>query len=151
MRREELSKLRGCSSFSQEEHLSWFNSPGGIGTDQAFLGRELQGPAVETQLDAFAEDDAVGAFELATSDTQTKIGSPDNFLHLVKKHYNPIYRHQIVIFSSPEVIEGETIQLVRVTDRDSHVWLAIYRMQRETDGSWKIDGCQLLETTSISI
>lgn len=107
--------------------------------------------AVQTQLDAFAEDDAASAFELATSDTQTKIGSADNFLHLVKKHYNPIYRHQIVIFSRPEVIEGETIQLVRVTDRDSHVWLALYHMQRETDGRWKIDGCQLFETTSISI
>lgn len=107
--------------------------------------------AVQTQLDAFAEDDAVGAFELATSDTQTKIGSPDNFLHLVKKHYSPIYRHQIVIFSQPEVIEGETIQVVRVTDRDSHVWLAVYHMQREADGSWKIGGCHLLETTSISI
>ncbi len=106
---------------------------------------------VQTQLDAFAEDDAVGAFELATVDTQTKVGSADNFLHLVKKHYNPIYRSQIVIFSQPEVIEGETIQLVRVTDRDSHVWLAIYHMQQEADGSWKIDNCQLLETTSISI
>jgi hypothetical protein len=106
---------------------------------------------VQTQLDAFADDDAVAAFELATADTQTKVGSADNFLHMVKKHYNPIYRHQTVIFSHPEVIEGETIQLVRLTDRDSHVWLAIFRMQREMDGTWKIDNCHLLETTSISI
>lgn len=106
---------------------------------------------VQTQLDAFAEDDAVAAFELATVDTQTKVGSAENFLRMVKKHYNPIYRHQIVIFSRPEVIAGETIQLVRLTDRDSHVWLAIYHMQREMDGTWKIDNCHLLETTSISI
>lgn len=106
---------------------------------------------VQTQLNAFAEDDAVGAFELASLDTQTKIGNPDNFLHLVKKHYSPIYRHRLAMFSPPEVIEGETIQIVRVTDPDSHVWLAIYHMQREQDGSWKIDNCQLLETTSISI
>ncbi len=106
---------------------------------------------VQTQLNAFAEDDAVGAFELATTDAQVKVGSPDKFLHLVKQHYNPIYRHRTAMFSLPEVIEGETIQIVRVTDRDSHVWVAVYHMQRDQDGSWKIDGCELLETTSISI
>lgn len=106
---------------------------------------------VQTQFDAFAQDDAVGAFELASLDTRTKVGSPDKFLHLVKKHYNPLYRHEMAVFSPPEVIEGETIQVVRVTTRDSHVWLAVYRMQREQDGSWKIDSCHLLETTSISI
>lgn len=107
--------------------------------------------AVQSQLDAFAEDDAVGAFALVTPATRIQFGNPDNFLHMVKTQYSPVYRHRLALFSGPEVIDGTTIQVVRLADRDGYVWLAVYRMQQETDGNWKIDGCQLLETTSVSI
>lgn len=106
---------------------------------------------VQSQLDALADDDAVSAFELASPATRMQIGSPDNFLRLIKEQYNPIYRNQRALFSAPEVVNGDTIQIVRLTDHESHVWLAIFRMQRESDDSWKIDGCQLIETTSVSI
>lgn len=106
---------------------------------------------VQSQLDALAHDDAVRAFELATPEKRMLIGSPDNFLRLIKEQYNPIYRNRGVIFSHPEVVDGDAIQIVRVTDGDGRVWLAIFWMQQEEDSSWKIDGCQLLETTSISI
>ena len=106
---------------------------------------------VQSQLDAFANDDAASAFELATSEKRMLIGSADNFLRLIKEQYSPIYRHQRAIFSQPEVIDGDAIQIVRVTDSDSHVWLAIFWMRQEEDSSWKIDGCQLLETSSVSI
>ncbi len=107
--------------------------------------------AVQSQLDALSKDDAASAFEQATPEKRMLIGSPDNFLRLMKERYNPIYRHQRVIFSHPEVINGDAIQVVRVTDSESRVWLAIFWMQQEEDSSWKIDGCQLLETTSVSI
>ena len=106
---------------------------------------------VQSQLDAFSNDDAVRAFELATPEKRMLIGSPDNFLRLIKEEYNPIYRYQRVIFSSPEVINGDAIQIVRVTDGYSRVWLAVFWMQQGEDSMWRIDGCQLLETTSVSI
>lgn len=106
---------------------------------------------VQLQLDALANDDAASAFELATTEKRMLIGSADNFLQLIKEQYNPIYRHQRVIFSRPEVVNGNAIQVVRVTDSASRVWLAIFWMQQEEGSGWKIDGCQLLETTSVSI
>ncbi len=119
----------------------------GITTADAIAIHEV----VQSQLDALANDDAAGAFELATPEKRMLIGSPDNFLRLMKEQYNPIYRHQRVIFSRPEVVNGDAIQIVRVTDSESRVWLAIFWMQQEEDSSWKIDGCQLLETTTVSI
>lgn len=107
--------------------------------------------AVQSQLDALSNDDAAGAFELATPEKRLLIGSPDNFLRLIKEQYNPIYRYQRVLFSKPQIIDGDAIQMVHVTDGDSHVWLAIFWMQQEKDRSWKIDGCQLLQTTSVSV
>lgn len=107
--------------------------------------------AVQSQLEAFLNDDADGAFELATLEKQILIGSPDNFMQLIRDQYEPIYRHQLAIFFQPEVVHGSAIQLVRVTDSNSRVWLAIFWMQQDEDSSWKIDGCHLLETASVSV
>jgi len=32
---------------------------------------------------------------------------------------------------------------VEMADEDDRLWLAIYRMQRQPDNSWRIDGCVL--------
>ena len=106
---------------------------------------------VQSQLEALSNDDAASAFELATPEKRMLIGSPDNFLRLIKEEYNPIYRYQRVIFSRPEVVDGDAIQMVRVTDGYSRVWVAIFWMLEGDDGNWRIDGCQLLETTSVSV
>lgn len=128
----------------------WWSSAWAIGditTADAIAIHEV----VQTQLEALSNDDADSAFELATPEKRMLIGSPDNFLRLIKEEYNPIYRYQRVIFSRPEVINGDAIQIVRVTDGNSRVWLAIFWMQQGEDSAWRIDGCQLLETTSVSI
>ena len=106
---------------------------------------------VQLQLDALAEDDATSAFEMATSATRSKLGDADRFMRLVKEHYSPVYRHERALFSPTEEINGDTIQIVRLTDLDSQVWLAVYRMQRDEDGNWKIDGCLLFKTSSVSV
>lgn len=107
--------------------------------------------AVQSQLDAFSKDDASRAFDLATTEKRMLLGSPDNFLRMVKDQYSPIYRPHEVILSQPEVVEGAVIQLAGITDSEDRVWVAIFLMQQEGDSSWKIDSCQLLETTSVVI
>jgi len=32
---------------------------------------------------------------------------------------------------------------VRLTDADGRAWIALYPMQRQPDGSWRTNGCQL--------
>lgn len=106
---------------------------------------------VSSQLNALAADDAEGAFELATPARRMQIGTADNFLQMIKEQYNPIYRNMRIIFLAPAVVDGDAIQVVHITDRESHVWVAIFWMQQREDSKWRIDGCHLLETTTISI
>jgi hypothetical protein len=106
---------------------------------------------VQLQLEALADDDADTAFALATADTRSKLGDPYTFLQIIKDEFRPIYRHRRALFSRPETVDGHALQIVRLTDRDNLVWVAIYQMQREMDGSWKIADCQLLETNAISV
>lgn len=106
---------------------------------------------VKSHLKALAEDDAPRAFASATSETREQLGSPENFLNLIKEEYTPIYHNKHAIFAPAETINGQTIQMVRVTGSDNRVWVALFRMERDSDSSWKIAGCQLLETTSVSV
>lgn len=107
--------------------------------------------AVATQLVALSNDDASGAFALTSEGKRQLIGTPDNFLRMMKEEYNPLYRHLGTIFSQPEVVDGDAVQVVRVTDGAGKVWLAMFWMQQEDDGTWKIDGCHLLGTSTVSI
>ncbi|MBI1891492.1 MAG: DUF4864 domain-containing protein [Burkholderiales bacterium] len=106
---------------------------------------------VRQQIDALANDDALGAFALTSTDTRTRIGTPDDFLRLIKEEYDPVYRHRLALYSPPQIVNGKTYQLVRLTDLDSRVWIAIYLLDRDEVGDWKIEGCQLVETTTVAV
>ena len=40
---------------------------------------------------------------------------------------------------------GDVVQQVQVTDRAGGVWVAYYAMQRQSDGSWRTNGCHLVQ------
>lgn len=107
--------------------------------------------AVQAQIEALTKDDAVKAFDLTTEDTRNRLGSPDNFLKMIKEKYDPVYRHRMALYSSPQIVLGKVYQAVRLTDLDSHVWVAIYLMHKDEEGTWKIDGCQLVQTMTIAV
>jgi hypothetical protein len=98
---------------------------------------------IERQLDAFARDDADQAFALAAPPIRTMFGSAANFLRMVKTGYPVVYRPVSVTFLKPEVADGEFLQSVQMSDQQGQVWLAHYRMQRQKNGTWLINGCQL--------
>lgn len=122
------------------------NAMDDITTADAIAIRE----AVESQLQALSHDDAAKAFELATPKQRLMIGSAAKFLDIIKENYPPIYRYESAIFFRAEVVEGDPIQIVRLADDEGKVWIAVFRMQQVEDSSWKIDGCFLFETSSVS-
>ena len=98
---------------------------------------------VEAQLDAFAHDDAGKAFALAAPQIQLMFGNAQTFMRMVKTGYPAVYRPASVIFLKPEVIDGDTMQLVQLSDQEGVVWIAAYRMQQQNDKQWRINGCEL--------
>ena len=98
---------------------------------------------IEAQLDAFRRDDAERAFSLATPGIRETFGSAENFMAMVKGAYAVVYRPRSVEFQAPMLADGELLQPVRFTDAEGRAWIAIYPMQRQPDGSWRTNGCQL--------
>jgi hypothetical protein len=97
---------------------------------------------ISEQLDAFARDDAPRAFSLATAGIRAQFGTPEVFMEMVRNEYPVVYRPKSVQFESPEFIDGQVVQTVRMTDAAGRQWLAIYPMLRE-GGRWRTNGCLL--------
>jgi len=100
---------------------------------------------IADQLDAFARDDAKHAFSLATTGIRERFGTPEVFMDMVRSGYPVVYRPKSVQFEEPALLGGEVIQPVRMTDADGGAWIALYPMERQPDGAWRINGCRLVK------
>ena len=99
---------------------------------------------IENQLAAFQRDDGSEAFSYASPGIQRRFGSPDNFMAMVRSGYAPVYRPREVEIRELRV-EGTTVQQeVLFVGPDGKPVIAVYTMQRQTDGSWKINGVYLI-------
>jgi hypothetical protein len=100
---------------------------------------------IERQLEAFRRDDAVNAFAFASPEIQAKYGTPENFMTAVKSFYEPVYRPQRTGgFTNLYVMDGQLTQPVLLVGPDGGFVVALYAMQRQRDGDWRILGCSLI-------
>src|SRR5262245_37885960 len=97
---------------------------------------------ISDQLDAFARDDGPRAFSLATAGIRAQFGTHEVFMDMVRSQYAVVYRPKSVQFQPPELVDGEVVQPVRMTDAAGQAWLPIYPMLREA-GAWRTNGCLL--------
>lgn len=119
----------------------------GLAPDDARALRTI----IEEQLDAFQRDDAPRAFSYAAEGIRANFGTAESFIEMVRRSYPVVYRPQSVQFEEPMTIEGEVVQPVRMTDAQGRAWLAVYPMQRQPDGGWKINGCRLGRLPSLGV
>ncbi|HSV54576.1 MAG TPA: DUF4864 domain-containing protein [Burkholderiaceae bacterium] len=105
---------------------------------------------IQAQLDAFAQDDADTAFELATPGIRATLGKSERLLALVREAYPMVYRAASVAYFKAEESNGTVLQLVRITDPHSKSWLAIFSLERQADASWRISGCLVTESGWLS-
>lgn len=99
---------------------------------------------IESQLAAFQRDDGVLAFSYASPTVRRQFVTPQRFMHMVRTEYAPVYRPRSVAFRDVVVAGEVPVQKVLIVGPDGVPVMAIYPMQRQADGSWKIDGCLLL-------
>ncbi len=101
---------------------------------------------IETQIAAFRRDDGEAAFALASPDIQRIFRTPEIFMAMVRRDYQPVYRPRRVEFRDVVDLEGVPTQEVHVVAPDGQPVIALYPMQRQPDGSWRISGCYLLRS-----
>jgi hypothetical protein len=96
---------------------------------------------IQDQIAAFRVDDAARAFAFASPAIRAKFGTPEQFLEMVRTGYFPVYRAEQVSFRDIAIENGVPVQPVEIHGADGEGVLALYLMERQPDGSWKINGC----------
>lgn len=98
---------------------------------------------IRAQLDAFQADDGARAFSFASPMIQSRFRDPATFMDMVRTGYEPVYRPREVEFLDLVDFRGAPTQRVLVVGPDGEAVTAYYLMQRQPDGSWRINGCIL--------
>lgn len=132
--------------------LVLFLLPGAVTAQQGPSEADRQAviAVIQSQLDAFRADDAATAYGFASPTIQRIFPSPDMFMGMVRTGYLPIYRHQRADFLAFGPVGGELAQRVLLIGPDGVPVVALYFMQRQPDGSWRINGVTLLEGDDLS-
>jgi hypothetical protein len=63
----------------------------------------------------------------------------------VQRAYAPVYRHKSFEFGEARAADGQVAQRVHIIDANGQPWEALYTLERQSDGSFKIIGCTLLK------
>ena len=100
---------------------------------------------IRSQIDAFQRDDGTEAYSYASPGIQTMFQNPDIFMRMVRQGYQPVYRPRRVDFLSVSEAGGRIVQSVAIVGPDGGNWIAMYPMERQPDGTWRIAGCQLVK------
>lgn len=102
--------------------------------------------AITRQIDAFQHDDADAAFAFASRSIQDQFGTSGRFLDMVRRAYPPVHRPRSVDFSELMVGDGTVVQQVELVGPDGASVLALYSMERDAAGQWRISGCILTDS-----
>ena len=120
--------------------LAWAQAPA---TDIGAADRAKIRAVISDQIAAFRRDDAQAAFGFAAPNIQAMFGTPERFLGMVRDSYQAVYRPSDVAFGELVRIDDRLTQLVQVVGPDGAARTALYFMERQADGTWRIAGCVL--------
>jgi hypothetical protein len=131
--------------------LASFGSTGAARADVSDGDRDTIRGIISSQIEAFQRDDGAAAYGYASPTIQGLFPSVDGFMAMVRSGYQPVYRPREVTFGQIVETPGGPAQRVFVTGPDGRRWVAIYTLQRQPDGTWRINGCTLVEDTGETI
>ena len=106
---------------------------------------------ITRQIEAFEREDGEAAFAFASPHIQEQFGSPGRFLDMVRRAYPSVYRPRSVDFSELLVGDDTIVQQVELVGPSGEAELALYSMQRDDAGMWRIDGCTLARSARIGM
>ncbi|WP_407117102.1 DUF4864 domain-containing protein [Bradyrhizobium sp. LMG 9283] len=100
---------------------------------------------IRAQEQAFIHDDASAAYSYAAPAIKQIFPAPDIFMSMVQNGHAPVYRHKSFEFGDSKIEGSSVAQRVHIIDANGEAWEALYTLEQQADGSYKITGCSLLK------
>ena len=102
---------------------------------------------IAAQREALVSGDGTRAFSYAAPGIRRYFGDVATFMRMVQQSYSALVEARYVEFLEGAVIGGDVVQPLRLVLHDGTVWVALYGMQRQGDGSWLIASCVIAPST----
>lgn len=112
--------------------------------EQSAQDRSAIENVIGAQMQAFLRDDGVEAFSYAAPSIRSIFRTPERFMTMVQRGYMPVYRPMDVQFLELVESDGRLLQRVQVVGPDGRPVMAIYTMEQQADGTWRIAGVVLV-------
>ena len=103
--------------------------------------------AISQQLAALRAGDGGKAFGYATPGIQAQFGDARSFMAMVRHAYLPLLDARYSEFLEGAVIDGIIVQPLRLIAPDNTVLVALYTVERQKRGAWRISGCMIAPST----
>ena len=85
------------------------------------------------------------AYSFAAPAIRQLFPRPEIFMDMVQNSYAPVYRHKSFEFGEARTEGNWIAQRVHIVDANGELWEALYTLEQQGDGSFKITGCSLLK------
>ena len=106
---------------------------------------------IDGQLKAFMADDGAAAYSFAAPNVKRIFPTVDTFMNMVTNGYAPVRKPRTYAFGKvQELSPTSIIQQVLIVGPDGKDYEAVYTLEQQPDGSFRITGCSLRASTSLS-
>ena len=102
---------------------------------------------IAEQRAALVAGDGDKAFSYATPAIRAQFGDAQAFMEMVRTGYAALLTARYVEFLQGAVIDGTVVVPLRLVDSDNTVRVALYVMERQSNGGWRIAGCRIAPST----
>ncbi|MDQ2961732.1 MAG: DUF4864 domain-containing protein [Pseudomonadota bacterium] len=102
---------------------------------------------ISQQLAALRAEDGERAFSYASPGIQGQFGNAQRFMAMVRGAYSPLLVARYTEFLEGTVIDGMVVQPLRLIAPDNTVLVALYTVEKQGSGRWRINGCRLAPST----
>ena len=102
---------------------------------------------IAAQRAAIIAGEAEKAFSYASPGIQQQFGDAASFLAMVDAAYAALESARYVEFLEGAVIDGIVVQPLRLIDADNTVRVALYTMEKQASGEWRISSCRIAPST----
>lgn len=100
---------------------------------------------IRLQEQAFGRDDGAAAYSFAAPAIRQLFPRAETFMEMVQNSYAPVYRHKSFEFGEARTEGNWVAQRVHIVDANGEPWEALYTVEQQSDGTFKITGCSLLK------
>jgi hypothetical protein len=102
---------------------------------------------ISQQLAALRAGDGDRAFSLASPGIQAQFENEHTFMAMVRGAYSPLLVARYTEFLEGAIIDGIVIQPLRLIAPDNTVQVALYTLEKQGKGRWRISGCRIAPST----